>query len=222
MNERLKKVRKALKMTQTDFGRRVGVAAAAISKIENGENSLTEQMILSICREFNVCEEWLREGIGGDAGMFELYDDKELYDLFSRYNMDNNSRDIIKSYVKLHQNNRMMLSGLIKEFARSILDNPIESTKSDLFNEFLNHFPGTLSEHQTNSIVKKINGAFGENLPLVSLHDPPLKPPIDEEYADEALHSHKRGFDDIEYMRSVLDAQQDIDEKYNKKGNDAK
>ena len=54
MNERLKAARKALRMTQREFGGRVGVQDTAISKIEHGENSLTDQMVLSICREFGI------------------------------------------------------------------------------------------------------------------------------------------------------------------------
>lgn len=37
----------------------------SISQIENGINALTEQLLVSICREFNVNEEWLRTGEGG-------------------------------------------------------------------------------------------------------------------------------------------------------------
>ena len=64
MNERLKLLRKELHITLDQFGERVGVTKSAISNIENGNRSLTEQMIKSICREFNVDEEWLRNGTG--------------------------------------------------------------------------------------------------------------------------------------------------------------
>ena len=62
--ERVKELRKALNFTLDKFGGKLGVQKAAISKIEKGENNLTEQMFLSICREFNVNEEWLRNGTG--------------------------------------------------------------------------------------------------------------------------------------------------------------
>ena len=42
MNSRLYKVRKALKMSQVEFGREIGVSGAAISRIEKGERGLTE------------------------------------------------------------------------------------------------------------------------------------------------------------------------------------
>ena len=62
--ERVKELRKSLNYTLDKFGGKLGVQKSAISKIEKGENNLTDQMLLSICREFSVSEEWLRTGEG--------------------------------------------------------------------------------------------------------------------------------------------------------------
>lgn len=62
--ERVKELRKSLNYTLDKFGGKLGVQKSAISKIEKGENNLTDQMFLSICREFSVSEEWLRTGEG--------------------------------------------------------------------------------------------------------------------------------------------------------------
>ena len=64
MNERVKQLRKTLDLTMEKFGDRLGVKKNSISQIESGKNSLTEQRIKSICREFDVDEEWLRNGTG--------------------------------------------------------------------------------------------------------------------------------------------------------------
>jgi len=64
MNERIKKIRKELNLTQIDFGARLGVTGAAISRIESGENQITDQMARAICREFNVDPFWLNTGEG--------------------------------------------------------------------------------------------------------------------------------------------------------------
>ena len=64
MNERVKQLRKTLDLTMEKFGEKIGVKKSAISLIESGKNSLTEQMIKAICREFDVDEEWLRNGTG--------------------------------------------------------------------------------------------------------------------------------------------------------------
>lgn len=70
MNERVKMIRKSdklngsEKMTLERFGERLGVTKMTISRIENGVNSVTDQMFKSICREFNVNPDWLRDGSG--------------------------------------------------------------------------------------------------------------------------------------------------------------
>lgn len=64
MNERVKELRDALGISAEKFGARVGVTRSAISRIENGTVNVTSQMVVSICREFNVREEWLRDGTG--------------------------------------------------------------------------------------------------------------------------------------------------------------
>ena len=67
--ERVRDVRKAKEMSMEQFGEKLGVQKSAISKIENGTRGLTEQMLKSICREFNVNEDWLRTGAGGPENM---------------------------------------------------------------------------------------------------------------------------------------------------------
>ena len=63
-NERVKEVRKTLGLTLEKFGERIGVTRGSISNIENGNRNLTEHMVKSICREFNVDYIWLTTGEG--------------------------------------------------------------------------------------------------------------------------------------------------------------
>lgn len=62
--ERVKVVRKENNLTLEAFGKRLGVTKVAISNIENNNRKLTDQMLISICREFNVNEDWLRNENG--------------------------------------------------------------------------------------------------------------------------------------------------------------
>lgn len=64
VNKRLKELRKTLRLNQEDFGNRLGVTKASISRLESGINNFTEQMIKSICREFNVDYLWFTTGVG--------------------------------------------------------------------------------------------------------------------------------------------------------------
>lgn len=64
MNERIKLLRKALELNQTDFGARIGVKQGTVAAYESGARVPLDSVIVSICREFGVSESWLRSGEG--------------------------------------------------------------------------------------------------------------------------------------------------------------
>ena len=105
MNERIKEVRKSLGLTLEKFGKALGVTKQTMSRIENGVNNVTDQMFLSVCRVYNVNEDWLRNGTGE---MFNKPSDEVGYYaefLLEQDDMDSGLRlliiDMIKAYVDL-------------------------------------------------------------------------------------------------------------------------
>lgn len=64
MNQRLLELRKALKLNQVNFGAKVNLKQTSISELEKGVRPLPDRVIADICREYNVNEQWLREGVG--------------------------------------------------------------------------------------------------------------------------------------------------------------
>ena len=64
MKDRIKAIRKHYDLTQTEFGDRIGVKGNTITNYENDLRNPSDAIIVSICREFNVNEEWLRTGNG--------------------------------------------------------------------------------------------------------------------------------------------------------------
>lgn len=64
MQERIKKVRKSNGLTQAEFGEKIGVKGNTVTGYETGIRSPSDAIIVSICREFNVNEIWLRTGEG--------------------------------------------------------------------------------------------------------------------------------------------------------------
>ena len=64
MNYRIREIRKDNNLTQTEFGERIGVKGNTITGYENATRIPSDAIILSICREFNVNEDWLRTGQG--------------------------------------------------------------------------------------------------------------------------------------------------------------
>lgn len=76
MNDRIKKVRTALGLSQQEFADRIGIKRGAVANYEVGRNEPIDAVISLICREFNVSERWLRTGEGD---MFvQISRDKEV------------------------------------------------------------------------------------------------------------------------------------------------
>lgn len=96
--ERVRQIRKALDLTLEKFGERLGVGKTAFSKIEKGERSLTDQMALAICREYNVNYDYL---IYGDGEMFDNLPETIMDELCAQYDLDGLDRALIDIYITL-------------------------------------------------------------------------------------------------------------------------
>lgn len=64
MNERLKKLRKTLDMTQQEFADKLRVPRNTIGGYEVGKSNPSDAAVNNICNTFNVNEDWLRTGEG--------------------------------------------------------------------------------------------------------------------------------------------------------------
>lgn len=64
MKERIRAVRKAAGLNQTEFGKALGASLSAASKWESGENAMSDATILLLCQKFRISEAWLRTGAG--------------------------------------------------------------------------------------------------------------------------------------------------------------
>ncbi len=78
MNERIRKLRKTLDLTQQEFGNRLGVKRNTIATYETGKSSPSDAAVALICREFGVNEVWLRTGEGE---MFTKISDDDEFSL---------------------------------------------------------------------------------------------------------------------------------------------
>ena len=76
IGERIKEVRKHFKLTQAEFGERIGVKGNTIATYEIGRNAPVDAIFSLLCREYGVNEIWLRSGEGD---MFQaMNEDEEL------------------------------------------------------------------------------------------------------------------------------------------------
>lgn len=129
MNERIKELRIALRLTQEDFGKAIGVQRAAVNKWEKGINGVADSMILSICREFGVSEQWLRTGEGE---MFEQTRETVLDRLASEYSLDKEQVSVIENFLDLSPQERtLFLTQMRKVFGGPAAQPPRRVDVSD-------------------------------------------------------------------------------------------
>lgn len=79
MQTRIKTIRKELGLTQTEFGESIGVKGNTVTGYETGLRTPSDAVVLAICKEYNVNEEWLRTGKG------ERFRQKTRHDEIAEY-----------------------------------------------------------------------------------------------------------------------------------------
>lgn len=120
MKDRIRLLRKELKLNQTDFGERIGVKQASVAGYEAGIRTPLDAVITSICREFNVSEEWLRTG-KGEMFLPTTRDDeiaRMTTDLFKEEE-DSFKARLILTLSRLDESEWALLEKIAKELAKS-------------------------------------------------------------------------------------------------------
>lgn len=134
MNERIKELRKALRLTQQEFSERIGVKRNTVAQYEIGRNPPNDTVITLIRREFGVSEAWLRTGEGE---MFLPVDaDEELAQVLDEIKLSDDSitKAIIKSYWRLDDAGK---AGI-----RQLVDNLTQAVQEDKGPEAAEKAPG--------------------------------------------------------------------------------
>lgn len=121
MNERIKILRKALGLTLEKFGERIGIKKNSLSQIENGKNNVTEQLFKSICREFNVNENWLRNGEGE---MFLQSDRKSEINKLTQQLLSEESDSFKNRFINMLANLSVDEWKLLEKVAKELLEIP--------------------------------------------------------------------------------------------------
>ena len=98
IGDRIKKVRKSLDLTQEAFATRIGSVQNTITGYESGRRNPSAPVISLICKEFNVNEEWLRNGTGE---MFNPEPCDELDSLADKFNLSHGEYIFLEKYLKL-------------------------------------------------------------------------------------------------------------------------
>lgn len=116
MNQRIKKLRRALDLTQQEFADKIGMKRNTVANYETDRNEPSNSVISLICREFNVSETWLRTGEGE---MFIQKKpqplDKLLYDLLGGDAVTDEDRVLVKNFLELPEASRRSVIKFVKK-----------------------------------------------------------------------------------------------------------
>lgn len=118
MKDRIRKIRKENKLTQKEFAERLGIKQNTVASYEIGRIGISDSVIVSICREFNVNEEWLRTGIGD---MDNFPKDETAAIVSELLEEKNPTYDIIRSIMKTYQKLDPKSQKAIDVFAEELL-----------------------------------------------------------------------------------------------------
>ncbi len=136
MNERIRKLRRELDLTQEKFAERIGIKRNTVATYESGRNEPVDSVVSLICREFRVNEEWLRYGVGP---MRQLNTNSELDALSERYNLSHGDFVLIEKFVNMKAESRDAIVDFIIQAADALSDESykdVPSTPEELESKF--------------------------------------------------------------------------------------
>lgn len=114
MNVRLKQIRKALNLTQQEFADRLKIKRNTVATYETGKSNPSDAAVSLICREFNVREEWLRNGTGE---MSKASPSSALDALSEEYSLSNAAYVMIEKFVNLKPEAQETIFNYVREVA---------------------------------------------------------------------------------------------------------
>lgn len=123
MNERIRLLRKELGLNQSDFGNKIGVKQGTVACYESGARTPLDAVVSSICREFDVNEEWLRTGEGE---MFEqMTEQQKLLKYTGMLLKDKDSAIVnaIQSFIVTYEQLDDTSKATLEKIAQQFIDN---------------------------------------------------------------------------------------------------
>ena len=131
IHDRIKELRKHLKMNQTDFGMKLNLSQTAIGQYENGTRNITDRSISQICTTFHISENWLRTGQG------EMYEETEttLFAAFAKqYDLSEAEQKAARYLLQLSSQERQQILHHVVGLAEAITsdDQPSSDIDSEL------------------------------------------------------------------------------------------
>lgn len=128
IHQRFKLIRKELKMTQTEFGKKIGKKLRTIQDYEYEKATITDGVLLTLQEKFNVNIDWL---INGNGSMFlsdnEKKADSGVVSIASSYNV---SERLLILLSKLKKEDLIRVEGYIQAIVDSYKNKDMQKLSS--------------------------------------------------------------------------------------------
>ncbi len=123
MNERIKRLRKELKLTQQQFADKIKVKRNTVATYEMGRSVPSDSAIALICKTFHVNEDWLRNGNGEMFEELPEEDEKAAF-VSSLLDADNDPfYNIIQEIMRTFDELSPKSQEVIREFSAKLVEN---------------------------------------------------------------------------------------------------
>lgn len=114
-----------MKINQTDFAKKILLTQNFFTRVENNQRNLSDRSILDICREYNVNEEWLRNG----NGEIFIEQSTENLDLIAEeYKLSDLSKSVMAKFLAMDGENRDTILNFVKDL---FIDAPANNSVQD-------------------------------------------------------------------------------------------
>lgn len=123
MNERIKKLRKELKLTQQEFADALNIKRGAVANYEIGRNAPIDAVVSLICKTFNVNEEWLRSGAGDMFLELPEEDEEAAYVSELLKDGENDLYKLIKEIMHTYHDLTPKSKEVIRDFSATLREN---------------------------------------------------------------------------------------------------
>ncbi len=170
MNERIKKIRKELELTQQEFASRIGTSQNVLANYEIGRRNPSASVINNICKTFSVNENWLRTGEG--EPFIPINKEQQLTDWAeSVFNQENGDfkRRFVTMLMNLNENEWKLIEAKAKELVGDSNANTLygESATELISNQMTvkeaeTAYIKSISEHARKKVLSPSN-ITGEN-----------------------------------------------------------
>lgn len=122
INARIRSIRKDLRISQKDFGAKIGLGQGAVSFMEQNGNTVIEQNIRLICETFGIHEAWLRTGEGEREAVSAASD--PFLPLRQKHQLSFIEEQVLRIYFKLDETAREAVCQYVQSVAEAIAEPP--------------------------------------------------------------------------------------------------